>query len=105
MISSLKPQVPTQTARMQAGAAKLFEEAGGDTAALVPGLEDSYEDLAADFLEGWLTAKPSFEEAKPAQQDVVAPQTVEQPKPQAEAVVAAEPKFTSFNLSSEWNIA
>lgn len=101
--SSFKTQIPQHTSRLQAGAAKFFEEADGDTA-LVPGMEDSCEDLAVDFLEGWLSSKPSFEMEQPAPQ----PQkTVAQPSPEAnqEKLFVAEPKFTTFHLGEEWNLA
>ena len=105
MISSVRTQAVAQSTRVQAGAMKFFEESTGDTA-MVPGLEDSYEDLAADFLEGWLTSKPSFEvEPTVAEQSVSAPKTESKPADSTPLYEPAPQNFTSFHLGQEWNIA
>ena len=101
MISSIHTKSIQPHNRVQASAMKVFGEADGDAASVVPGLEDSYDDLACEFLTGWLAEKPSMETiAAGPQKEVAQPEAPKAPEPPA----TVEPKFTSFTLGQEWNL-
>lgn len=88
--------------RMQAGALKVFEEAGGASDLFIPGVGEQYEDLAADFLENWLVSgAPSFEAAAESNES----QSAAEPAPETEKAPAPEAKFTSFSLDLDWQIS
>lgn len=103
MISPLSSGHIQPNNRLHASAMKVFGEADGDAAAVVPGLEDSYDDLACEFLSSWLTEKPSFEapQTDSAPQGVTTSSAAEPPNAPAPQ---STPRFTAFSLGQEWNI-
>lgn len=101
MISPFNPGPVQPNNRLHASAMKVFGEADGDVAAVVPGLEDSYDDLACEFLSSWLTQKPSFETPSSTPADLTtSPEPPKAPEPSA----PAQAKFTSFSLGEDWNL-
>jgi hypothetical protein len=108
MINALNHNPINTQNRFQAGAIKVFEEADGSTDMFVPGLEDKYEDLAADFLESWLVtdSQPLFQppSTKPAESPSTPPQTPVS-KAKSEPTTQPEPTFTQFSLGLDWNVA
>lgn len=84
---------------------KVFGEADGDVSAVVPGLEDSYDDLACEFLSSWLTQKPSFETVSASVREPASPvQSTPEPARAPEPSVPVQTKFTSFSLGEDWNL-
>lgn len=90
--------IPSQQ-RFQAGALKVFEETNGATNLIAPGLEDRYEDLAADFLEQWLVS--SSDSSVTASGDTSHQETSKKEQPQ----MCTEPQLTQFSLGLDWNLA
>ena len=103
-------QVSHHTNRMQAGAIKVFEEAGGASDLFIPGVGEKYEDLAADFLENWLVNDNQSFEATPSAKSASTPDTTESKttssSPQAEtAADSPEIAFTKFSMDLDWQIS